>query len=136
MLTAEFFRNLPERFVLSSYYREGHLVSWTITVHDGSMFMYFFGGMEYDSLKETHSYFVGLQNIVRDCIEQGHSLLDLGQTADDPKLRFGGRPAPKDMYLTHHNRVARFLFRSLRPLLEYRGRTPVFHVLKTSSVTS
>lgn len=135
-LSLAFFQSLPPRFSLASYYHADRLVSWTITVHDGTMFMYFFGGMDYALLKAHGSYFVGLENIVRDCIEQGHSLLDLGQTADDPKLRFGGRLVSKDMYLTHHNPIVRALLQAFHPLLEYRGRPPSFRVFKEEGVSA
>lgn len=129
-LTCAFFRELPARFRLSSYYREGRLVSWTITVHDGTMFMYFFGGMDYANRKETGSYLVGLLNIVRAAVEGGHPLTDLGQTAEEPKLRFGGRPAAKVMYLTHPSPLVRRGLEWARPLLEFRGRVPAFRVFR------
>jgi len=131
-LTYDFFLHLPKRFKLASYYQGEVLVSWTITVHDGMYFMYFFGGMDYAKLKETKSYFVGLAYIVRDCIEQGHPMLDLGQTADEPKLRFGGRLERKDMYLTHHQIVVRTLLKWFRSFIEYRGQELSFDVLKNS----
>jgi len=130
-LSCDFFRHLPDRFRLSSYHLEGRLVSWTITVHDGTLFMYFFGGMDYACHRETRAYLVGLLNIVRTCIEEGHPRLDLGQTAAEPKLRFGGRVEPKAMYLTHHRPGIRFLLERLGPWLEYRGEVPAFHALKT-----
>ena len=130
-LSCEFFRHLPIRFRLASYYKDGRLLSWTITVHDGTMFMYFFGGMDYADVRQSRSYLIGLENIVRECIEGGYPLLDLGQTADQPKMRFGGVSSPRDMYLTHSCVLVRGLFRWSHPLLEYRGRVPAFSVFTT-----
>ena len=127
-LSLAFFQALPARFRLRSYRRAGQLVSWTITVHDGTMFMYFFGGMDYASRAETQCYLVGLLNIVRSAIEEGHPLVDLGQTAEEPKLRFGGRPAPLCMYLSHPWAWVRRVLALARPALEFRGRIARFNV--------
>ena len=129
-LSLDFFRNLPPRFALTTYRRGGRLASWTITVPDGDLFMYFFGGMDYRSLPDTQAYLVGLAGIVRQAVERGAPRLDLGQTADEPKLRFGGALVPKDMHLCHHRRWIQALLRRLRPLLEYRGSAPSFHVFR------
>lgn len=129
-LSLDFFRNLPQRFALTTYRRDGRIVSFTITVPDGDLFMYFFGGMDYRALPETHAYLVGLAGIVRQAVERGAPRLDLGQTADEPKLRFGGAIVPKDMYLCHHRPWVQALLRRLRPLLEYRGGAPSFHVFR------
>ncbi len=130
-LTLDFFRHLPERFALTSYTDGGRLVSWTITVPDGDLFMYFFGGMDYAVLRATQAYLVGLAGIVRQGIERGLPRLDLGQTADDPKLRFGGTLVRKDMYVCHRRAGLQVLLRWLRPVLEYRGRAPAFHVFRS-----
>ena len=129
-LTLDFFRHLPPRFALTSYRRGGRLVSWTITVADGDLFMYFFGGMDYALLAETQAYLVGLAGIVREGIARHAPRIDLGQTADEPKLRFGGRLVEKEMYLCHHRGWVRGLLRGLRPVLEFRGRAPRFHVFR------
>jgi hypothetical protein len=129
-LTHEFFRHLPARFSLTSYRRGGRLVSWTITVADGDLFMYFFGGMDYGVLAETQAYLVGLAGIVRQGIARRAPRLDLGQTADEPKLRFGGRLVAKEMYLCHRRGWVQGLLRRLRPALEFRGRAPRFHVFR------
>jgi hypothetical protein len=127
-LSLDFFRHLPDRFRLTSYAQAGQLVSWTITVPDGDLFMYFFGGMDYGRLRETEAYLVGLAGIVREAIERRAPLLDLGQTADEPKLRFGARLVEKEMYLCHHRRWVQVLLRWLRAALEFRGRAPRFNV--------
>jgi len=129
-LTLDFFRHLPPRFVLTSYRHGGRLVSWTITVPDGDLFMYFFGGMDYGLLPETQAYLVGLAGIVRQAIARHAPLLDLGQTADEPKLRFGGRLVAKEMYLCHRRGWVQALLRWLRPVLEFRGRAAGFHVFR------
>jgi hypothetical protein len=129
-LRLDFFRNLPDRFVLTSYHRDGQLVSWTITVPDGGLFMYFFGGMDYAALSETDAYHVGLAGIVRQAIERRAPRLDLGQTADEPKLRFGGSLVEKEMYLCHRNPIAQALLRAFRKALEYRGRAPAFRTFR------
>jgi hypothetical protein len=124
----EFFRNLPDEFSLSSYDAAGELVSWTITVPDGRRLVYFFGGMDYRALRRYQSYFVGLMNIVRDGIGGRYPSIDLGQTAENPKLRFGGRTVPLDMFLSHHNPLLRRALAVAAPLLGYRPRLPQFHV--------
>jgi len=129
-LSLEFFRNLPPRFALTTYRRDERIVSFTITVPDGDLLMYFFGGMDYRSLPDTQAYLVGLAGIVRQAVERGAPRLDLGQTADEPKLRFGGALVPKDMYLCHHRPFVQALLGRLRPLLEYRGTAPSFHVFR------
>jgi hypothetical protein len=129
-LTYGYFRNLPPSFRLSSDYRNGKLISWTITQERNRTLTYFFGGMDYTVSREYSAYFNGLLRMIQRCIDEGFHWLDLGQTAEIPKLRFGGRLVAKDMHLFHRNPAANWALRHSTGVLSWRSHVPSFHVMK------
>ena len=77
-----------------------------------------------------HGYFNLLLGVLREAIDQGARQLDLGQTAEVPKTRLGGRLVEKSMFATHPSRIVQLLVQRGRGLLEYRRQVPQTHVFK------
>jgi hypothetical protein len=118
-LSLEFFRNLPSNFHLTAYYNAGKLIGWYISTSFNEKFYFFLGGVDYHENRTFNTYFNILFDVVREGIEKGASVIDLGQTAEIPKLRLGGRLVEKTMAGYHSNRIMRSVMKAGKSLLEY-----------------
>ncbi len=129
-LSISFFQNLPSNFKLISYYNQTRLIGWYITTTYKERFYFFLGGIDYKTNKQHNTYFNMLINILKEGIESGSTLIDLGQTAEIPKMRLGGNICEKHLIGYHSG----FLFRKMliagSGFLEYKARFPETHVFK------
>jgi hypothetical protein len=71
-----------------------------------------------------------LSVIINDGIEKQAAFIELGQTAETPKMRLGGIPTPLYLEAHHSNGVLNFLVRLFSPMLEYRRKLEDAHPLK------
>jgi len=129
-LSLEFFRNLPSNFNLTAFYNAGKLIGWYISSTFHEKFYFFLGGLDYKVNRQFNTYFNILLNVVREGIEKGASVIDLGQTAEIPKLRLGGKLVEKTMGAYHSNRIMRSLLKAGKSLLEYSTVVQETHVFK------
>lgn len=90
-LFCPFFQNLPPDFRLTAYYREAALLGWAISVKYKTKYYFFLGGINYQLNRDYHTYFNILTCVLREGIETNASIIDLGQTAEIPKMRLGER---------------------------------------------
>jgi hypothetical protein len=130
-LDASFFQNLPASFCLTTYGARGTVRGWTITARDKdrNRFYFFLGGQEYTSDPKT-LYLVKLLDIIRMGIGLGSSTIDLGQSAEIPKMRLGGQPREKYMLAYHHRPLQKSLLRAGMGALSYRKHFPETHVFR------
>jgi hypothetical protein len=129
-LTLEFFRHLPPEFELVSMYRDGKLAAWHINLKEDERLVFFFGGIDYSVNRTLNAYFNNLLCIVREGVTAGYKNIELGQTAETPKLRLGGKLIEKNMVIYHHNTVVMFFLRLITPLAGYNRTIPATHVFK------
>jgi hypothetical protein len=128
-LDAAFFRHLPESFCLTTYAAEGTLHGWTITHRDGERFSFFLGGQHY-RYHPKKLYLVQLITVLRHGIASGARMIDLGQSAEIPKMRLGGHPREKIMLGFHSRPMLRAILRTGFGLLSYRKHFPETHVFR------
>ena len=129
-LNHDFFRNLPQPFRLTACLYKQQVIGWNITVHDGDYHYFFLGGIDYSYNREFSTYFQLLSNIIKDGIEQKAKYIDLGQTAEIPKMRMGGRKEARFMEAHHHFALINVLLKKGRKLLEYSRKVPPANVFK------
>ena len=86
--------------------------------------------MDYKVNRQFNTYFNILLNVVKEGIEKRASIIDLGQTAEIPKLRLGGKLVEKTMMGYHSNRIMRKLMKAGKSLLEYSTVLHETHVFK------
>jgi hypothetical protein len=129
-LSVEFFRNLPLNFSLTAFYNADKLIGWYISSTFKEKLYFFLGGVDYKVNRQYNTYFNILLNVVREGIEKGASIIDLGQTAEIPKLRLGGKLVEKMMAGYHSNQIMRSLMKAGKSLLEYSSAVPETHVFK------
>lgn len=145
-LPEAFFRNLPPAFRLTTYrlpapagngaaveIRGGTILCWSITCREAGRFYFFFGGMNYDLIQSYDSYFNNLFGILQMALAQKCTYLDLGQTAEVPKMRLGGQLVPKQMFLYHRNPILYWALERLKPFIRYKEAFPATHVFKKST---
>lgn len=128
-LSVEFFRNLPAAFCLTTYSAGGRVRGWAITVQDGGRDYFFLGGQDYSCSPEK-LYLVKLLDIVKNGVGSNARSIDLGQSAEVPKMRLGGVPREKIMLAYHHRPLPRNLLRAGMGVLSYRKHFPVARVFK------
>jgi hypothetical protein len=128
-LDASFFRNLPASFCLSTYAAGGMVRGWTITAKDADRCYFFLGGQDYAHAPKT-LYLVKLLDVIKAGIGSAASTIDLGQSAEIPKMRLGGRVREKYMLGYHNRPIPRLLLRAGMGALSYRKKFPDTHVFK------
>lgn len=128
-LDTAFFSQLPESFCLTTYAAGGTLRGWTITQHDGDRFSFFLGGQDY-RYNPKRLYLVQLMTVLRQGIAAGAKLIDLGQSAEVPKMRMGGIPREKIMLGSHSRPLLRAMLCAGIGLLSYRKHFPETHVFR------
>jgi hypothetical protein len=129
-LTIGFFQNLPAEFNLTALYFREKLIGWYITASYRDKFSFFLGGIDYMLNKQYNTYFNILAAVVKEGIEKKASWIDLGQTAEIPKVRMGGKVVSKTMLAYHSNPVIRKLLHAGKRYLEYNTVVKETHVFK------
>ena len=129
-LTIGFFQHLPPEFHLTALFYDEILIGWYITVSFRGKLYFFLGGLDYTRNRKFNTYFNILTEIVKEGIEKRATWIDLGQTAEIPKLRLGGKPVEKYMLGTHSNRFIRLCLKAGKNFLEYRFKWNENHVFK------
>jgi len=131
-LTASFFRGLPGSFCLSTYTTGGTVRGWTITLREGDRFHFFLGGQDY-SHSPQRLYLLKLLDVVKAGVESGATAIDLGQSAEIPKMRLGGEPQEKIMLAYHTSPVPRAMLRAGMGMLSYHEHFPDTYVFKAGA---
>jgi len=121
-LTMSFFKNLPDEFVLTVCFLDDVEVGWNLAVMDNSIYYFFMGGIDYSFNKEYNTYFILLAELIKEAIEKSATYIDLGQTAEVPKMRLGGEVSLRYMEAKHSNTLLNSLFRFLSPYLAYKRK--------------
>ncbi len=132
-LSLDFFKNLPASYSLTACYFQEKLLGWNISLLSGNTFYFFMGGVDYEMNKTYNTYFLLLTELVKNGIEKNANFIDLGQTAEIPKMRLGGQVSERYMEARHSNRVFNGLLKIFSPMLEYNKKLEKGNVLKTSS---
>jgi hypothetical protein len=129
-LTFDFFKNLPSEFKLTVCFKNNTIIGWNIALEDRDNFYFFLGGIDYRYNKAYNTYLRLLTAIMKDGIEKGAHSIDLGQTAEIPKIRIGGQPEIRYMEASHSSNVLNGLLKLFSPLLEYKRRLESTKALK------
>ncbi len=133
VLPEDFFRYLPNRFQLTTYRVQNEILCWHISCQEGERFYFFFGGNNYKWNDKYDAYFNNLFGILKESLERNCTYLDLGQTAEIPKMRLGGTLVPKQLFLYHQNKLILWILNKLKYFIGYRGVFAEVHVFKQQS---
>lgn len=120
-LSQEFFTHLPEKFRLTRFFTTpGKLIGWNITVKHQSTLYFFLGGIDYRFNRQYSTYFNLLYNIISQAAELKVEKIDFGQTAEEPKIRTGGKIDQKYMIGFHSNPLVQTGLKLFKGFLEYK----------------
>jgi hypothetical protein len=129
-LSFDSFRYLPRNFLLTTYFHEEEMLCWHILCRDNRTLFFYFGGMNYALRDRFDSYHNNLLGILSRAMEEGYKEIDLGQTAEIAKLRFGGEVSERNMFLYHRNRIIMGVFRLFSNMINYDYTSPEHHVFR------
>jgi hypothetical protein len=132
-LNLELFRNLPEKFMLTTHYASGNMLAWHICTCDNETLFFFMGGLNYKFRDQYQSYQNNLISILRFAFANNFKRIDLGQTAEIAKMKIGGVEDERGMFLYHKKAYLVFILRMIRKLLEYSIVRERFHVFNNQS---
>jgi len=129
-LSFEFFRNLPSVFILTVCYHKNAVIGWNIALSDNNIYYFFLGGIDYKFNRIHNTYFRSLKQLIQDGIESKAEIIELGQTAEIPKMRMGGKPEILYMEAHHSNMVFNKLIKMSGSLLEYKMKAENTRAIK------
>lgn len=129
-LSVDLLQALPEPFTLTVHRLRERMVGWHIGVRDGDVSRFFLVGIDYPRARTLNTHANVLLSVLREGIEDGASVLDLGQTAETSKTRLGGVAEERHLFAFHRSRALRGLLGRARGWLEYSGTVPETHVFR------
>jgi len=129
-LNLDFFKNLPDIFSLTTIKKKDNLLGWHITLTNNETTYFFLGGIDYKLNKDNSTYLRLLFNIVEKSIKNKAKIIDLGQTAEIPKIRMGGKPKTLYMEVFHSNYIFNYLLKKIIALIEYKVKLEYNKVFK------
>ncbi|MEI6577180.1 MAG: GNAT family N-acetyltransferase [Bacteroidota bacterium] len=129
-LSYDFFKYLPESFKLNVCLLNSNVLGWNITICEGDIHYFFLGGIDYHYNNDNSTYLRLLANIVKEGIENKAAYIELGQTAEIPKMRMGGERIDLKMEARHSNLIFNRILYYGKKLLEYNIDLPRFNVFR------
>ncbi len=129
VLNTDAFKYLPDNFELTTIYCGDKMLFWHILCRDSNILYFFMCGMNYKYRDEYQIYHNSLFNIIESAMRLNYRVIDLGQTAEIAKMRIGGHPVERRMFLYHKNPLIFFLIKLFKRLITYNtvnAETKVF----------
>ncbi|WP_171903812.1 GNAT family N-acetyltransferase [Cellulosilyticum sp. I15G10I2] len=117
-LSIDFFRRMPTDIYV--FYIENQPAAFVQLSDYKDELLFVFGGMDYALNHEYDLYINMLIFILRHGIENRYLAIDMGQTAEDAKMKLGCKQYKKYMYLYHPNFIIRFLIKLFVKKLSYK----------------
>lgn len=130
-LNYDFLKNLPDSFSLTLCKKNKELLGWNITLFHRNTQYFFLGGVDYKQNTDNSVYLKLLFNIVKEGIEKKAEFIDLGQTAEIPKLRTGGKLEQRYMEANHSNPVFNSILKMAKGTLSYKRKVSDHNVFKS-----
>lgn len=127
-LNIEFFRDMPTDIYV--FYVEEQPSAFVQLAHKDRELLFVFGGVDYSLNHEYDLYVNMLAFILRHGIENKYLSIDMGQTAEDTKMKLGCSQYIKYMHIYHPNFIIRFLIRLFSEKLSYKAENLKFNLWK------
>lgn len=126
-LSFSFFKNLPKTFQLTTVSMGKNVIGWYITVRKKGVLYFFLGGIDYHNNRQNATYLNVLFAIIKDGITANVELVDLGQTAEIPKMRTGANIEQRYITGFHSNKILNTCLKLCKNLLVYKPTIPPAH---------
>lgn len=127
-LTAEFFRAPLSRILVCE--KEGRRIGFIQMIENGEELVFAFVGLDYQWSSQFDTYINLLLKMIEFGIVNGFKKVDLGQTAEDVKLKLGGESRELHAHLHHSNPLVNRLLPRLKRFLFYQEPTLKFRVFR------
>lgn len=127
-LSIDFFRMMPTSIYV--FYIKGEPAAFVQLSGRERELFFVFGGIDYKLNHEYDLYMNMLAFILRHGIEKKYLSIDMGQTAEDTKMKFGCSQHRKYMHIYHPNTLIRFLVRMFSKKLSYKSIDSKFNIFK------
>jgi hypothetical protein len=127
-LPIAFFQTFPAQLI--TFTRQGRVIGFVQMLEMHRELHFLFGGMDYAVSRRVDTYLNMLLHMVRYAIERRCKAIDLGQTAEETKMRLGCRLVPRHFFAGHSNRLADFVIQRVTGPLSYRPPQKEFHVFR------
>lgn len=114
------------------FYRDDRPIGFVMLKGVGEKLIFMFCGMDYSS-DTTDLYYFMIYNIIKYAIKNGFQSIDLGQTSEETKMKFGAVLEKKYFYANHTNLLLNMAIKLGKGLLEYRYSFPDYRVFKEES---
>lgn len=127
-LDKAFFQNGGSRIITAR--KDGWPVAFIQLIENGEELVFAFIGLDYRYNKQHDLYMAMLLKMVEYAIMNGFRRIDLGQTADEAKLKLGGRYEHLYAYLHHSNPLLNLLLKAGVGRLAFKPVAEKFNVFK------
>ena len=121
-LTRDYFRLLGERMkdkvVFHLWHRGNRLVAFSMSMVQGERLVSEYLGLDYTVALELHLYHYVVRDLISWGIEHGYKSFGSSGLNYDPKLHFGHRLDPVDLYARHVSPLVNAVFRTTLPWLQ------------------
>jgi len=118
-LTVEFFRSFPGE--LHCLYEGAEPLAFVLLHEAGDKLSFVFGGMDYGKRDQYDLYMNMLIFIIRKCIEKECLFADLGQTAENSKMRIGATVSPRYLCVFSGNPVINAILKKTIGVFSYKS---------------
>ena len=123
-LSIHFFREFPAK--IFTFKVHGKVIGFVQLVEKSGELVFLFGGFEHSINQSYDLYMNMLLQIVRYGIERDYRSIDLGQTAEETKLKLGAVQQPRWMYVHHSNKILNKIIGTWIDTFSYK-KYGVFH---------
>lgn len=127
-LGIEFFRRSSAKIITFSV--RGRAVAFIQLMENDDELIFLFGGFDYSQNLKYDLYINMLLEILRRGIDGGCKTIDMGQTAEDTKMKLGCRSVAKYMYARHSNVIINSIVHRGIGFLSYKPKDLNFHVFR------
>ena len=117
-LTADFFRLFPGE--IYCLYEGNKPLAFVLLKEEDDRLSFIFGGMDYDKRDQYDLYMNMLVFIIRECIRRKCRVADLGQTAEESKLRVGAAFSSRYLCVFSSNKLVSFLLKHMVGAFSYK----------------
>ncbi len=118
-LGIDFFKKSPCSIYV--FYAKDKPIAFVQLANNEKELYFVFGGMDYSLNRKYDSYMNMIAFILRYGIENKYSSIDMGQTSEVTKMKFGCSQHKKYMHIYHPSTIIRFLIKLLSNRLSYKS---------------
>ena len=115
------------------FYNQKTPLAFVQLIENGQELIFEFGGFDYAKNHQYDLYYNMLLHIIKYAINHKFKKIDLGQTAEDTKLKLGSHLETRGMFLHHSNALINWLLKKCVRFIEYSAPTHNFNVFRKVS---